>query len=87
VHEAEAIVCNDPGIHARPAALLVQKASAYKAQVYLATDRLTVNAKSIMGVMMLAAETGTALLIRAEGPDEEEAVIALKQLIESGFAD
>ncbi len=81
------VVRNDPGIHARPAAILVQKASTFKAQVFLTTERLTVNAKSIMGVMMLAAETGTELTIRAEGPDEQQAVTALKELVESGFGE
>lgn len=81
------VVCNVPGIHARPAALLVQRASLFKAELFLATRDLTVNAKSIMGVMMLAAETGTELTIRGEGVDEREAVEALRQLVESGFGE
>jgi phosphocarrier protein HPr len=85
VHEARVLVTNVPGIHARPAALLVQKASSFAAEIFLATGQLTVNAKSIMGVMMLAAETGTELTIRAEGPDEQEAVGALVALIEAQF--
>jgi phosphocarrier protein HPr len=85
VYEARVVVRNAPGIHARPAALLVQRASLFRSSVYIGTDRLTVNAKSIMGVLMLAAETGTELLLRAEGPDEREAVVALTKLIDSCF--
>jgi phosphocarrier protein len=87
VYEIKVVVCNVPGIHARPAALLVQRASLFKAELFLATRDLTVNAKSIMGVMMLAAETGTELTIRGEGVDEREAVEALRQLVESGFGE
>ena len=87
MYETNVVVRNVPGIHARPAAVLVQKASLFRAEIFLATNRLTVNAKSIMGVMMLAAETGTELTIRAEGPDEREAVEALKALVEARFED
>ncbi len=83
--EAKVVVRNAPGIHARPAANLVQLASRFKAEVEIGTESLTVNAKSIMGVLMLAAETGTQLTIRAKGPDECEAVEALVRLIDSGF--
>jgi phosphocarrier protein HPr len=85
VYEVQVVVRNVPGIHARPAALVVQKASQFKSDLSLATSELTVNAKSIMGVMMLAAETGTTLTIRGTGPDENEAVEALRALIESRF--
>lgn len=87
MHEAQVMVTNVPGIHARPAALLVQKASGFAAEIFLANGQLTVNAKSIMGVMMLAAETGTQLTVRAEGSDEREAVAALVALIESEFTE
>lgn len=78
---------NVPGIHARPAAVLVQRASLFKSMIQIGNSRLMVNAKSIMGVMMLAAETGTELTIRAEGSDEREAVEALKQLFEARFEE
>jgi len=87
VYEAKVTVRSVPGIHARPAALLVQRASLFKAEVFIATADLTVNAKSIMGVMMLAAETGTELTFRAEGPDEKKAVEALIGMVEDGFKD
>lgn len=85
MYEKTVQVTSVPGIHARPAALLVQRASLYKSEVFMATSALTVNGKSIMGVMMLAAETGTDLTIRAEGPDEREAVEALVEMVRSGF--
>jgi phosphocarrier protein HPr len=87
VYEAQVTVRNVPGIHARPAAQLVQKASLFKSEIFFATRELTVNGKSIMGVMMLAAETGTVLTIRAQGPDEEQAVQALVALVESKFPE
>jgi len=80
-------VRNVPGIHARPAAEVVKKASLFRCEIQIGTDRLMVNAKSIMGVMMLAAETGTQLVIRAAGADERAAAEALKSLIESGFGE
>ncbi len=87
MYEASVVVTNVPGIHARPAALLVQKASSFDAEIFVATEQLTVNAKSIMGVMMLAAETGTKLIVRAEGPQEREAVEALTALVRSEFQE
>lgn len=87
VYEEKVAVQNVPGIHARPAALLVQRASLYQSDIFFATDHLTVNGKSIMGVMMLAAETGTMLTVRAEGVDEKEAVEALVKLVAGGFKE
>jgi phosphocarrier protein HPr len=87
VVERSVIVRNQPGIHARPAALFVRKAAEYKSEVFVQHGELTVNGKSIMGVMMLAAETGAELLIRATGPDEEQAVNALVQLVHSRFGE
>ena len=85
MYEAQVTVRNVPGIHARPAAQLVQKASLFKSEIFIATPELTVNGKSIMGVMMLAAETGTVLTVRAQGSDERQAVEALVALVESRF--
>jgi phosphocarrier protein len=87
VYEASVTVTNTPGIHARPAALMVQEASRFAAEITIATEHLTVNGKSIMGVMMLAAETGTVLTVRAEGDDAREAVESLVSLIASGFKE
>jgi phosphocarrier protein len=87
VVESEVRVCNIPGIHARPAAELVKYAAQFNSEIFLEANGLTINAKSIMGVMMLAAVTGTILKIRAVGPDEKEAVDGVVTLIASGFGE
>ena len=78
-------VQNKLGLHARPAALVVSEASRFGSEVHLNKDGLEVNAKSIMGVMMLAAEMGSQILITADGEDEEVAVQALEALFASKF--
>jgi phosphocarrier protein len=80
-------VVNRLGLHARPAAQIVQKASQFKAEIKLSKDGLEVNAKSIMGVMMLAAEMGSSLVIIAEGPDEEAAAEAVAAVFASKFGE
>ena len=70
-------VRNRHGLHARPAAEFVKLASGFDAEVKVVKDELEVNGKSIMGVLMLAAEPGAELVLRAEGPDASEAVEAL----------
>lgn len=76
---------NPEGLHARPAALFAQTASRFASEVRILTDRREINAKSVLGVMSLAAVRGTLLLIRADGPDQEEAVRVLAGLVEDGF--
>ena len=83
--ERKVKVTNKLGLHARPAAMLVKTAGKYKSEVTIAKDDMEVNAKSIMGVMMLAAEKGSTLTIRAEGDDEAEVVDALVRLVEGKF--
>ena len=85
--EREATIVNRDGLHARPAAKIVRLASAFNSEVELAKDGVGVNGKSIMGVMMLAAECGSSITIRADGPDAAEAVDALAQLVASGFGE
>jgi phosphocarrier protein HPr len=85
--ERTVTIANRNGLHARPAAEIVKLAAKYKADILLVRDDLEVNGKSIMGVMMLAAEYGSSLLLRAEGPDEQEAVGAIAKLIESKFGE
>ena len=85
--ERRVIVRNQPGIHARPAAQFVKKAGEFRSEVFVSHGDLTVNGKSIMGVMMLAAEEGAKLLISATGPDEEAAVEALVRLITTRFGE
>jgi phosphocarrier protein len=87
VIEREATIVNQEGLHARPAARIVRLANSFVAEVELAKDSLAVNAKSIMGVMMLAAECGSSITIRANGPDAEQAVQALADLVASGFGE
>jgi len=82
---ATATVRNELGLHARPAALFVQLASRFASDIVLAKNGVEVNGKSIMGVMMLAAERGSTLEVRASGADEDQAVAQLTLLIEKGF--
>jgi len=85
--EGEVVVVNRLGLHARPSARLAALATKFAAEIWLAKNARRVNAKSIMGVMMLAAARGSTLRIEAEGPDERQAVDALRELIGSGFGE
>jgi phosphocarrier protein len=78
---------NKLGLHARPSAQLTQIAGRYESEVFIARNGRRVNAKSIMGVMMLAAGPGSTVTVDAEGPDEQHAVDAIGVLIESGFGE
>ena len=84
--EKKITVTNVLGIHARPATLLVQAASRFESDIFLSKgDVSRINGKSIMGVMMLAAEKGTQELLEAEGSDAEAALEALGELLASDF--
>ncbi|HUF35209.1 MAG TPA: HPr family phosphocarrier protein [Gemmatimonadales bacterium] len=85
--EREATIMNQEGLHARPAARMVRLASQFDSDIEIAKDGVGVNGKSIMGVMMLAAECGSSITIRAEGPDAEQAVEALTKLVASKFGE
>ncbi len=85
--ERPVTIVNKNGLHARPAAEIVKTAAKFRADITLVRDALEVNGKSIMGVMMLAAECGATILLRADGPDAQQAVDALAQLIESRFGE
>ena len=80
-------IVNKLGLHARPAAMLVTEAARFESEVYFTKDGLRVNGKSIMGVMMLAAEAGSELTIEADGPDEVQAAEAIVAVIASGFGE
>ena len=80
-------IVNRQGLHARPAAEIVKLAAKYKSDITLARDDLEVNGKSIMGVMMLAAEYGSTLHLKAAGEDAEQAVGALAELIANKFGE
>jgi phosphocarrier protein HPr len=85
--EREATIVNQDGLHARPAAKIVRLASTFDSEIELFKDGMAVNAKSIMGVMMLAAEHGSSVLVRADGADAEQAVSAICQLVAEGFGE
>ena len=79
----EFIVKNKLGLHARPAALFVQTASRYQSEVKVSKGETEVNGKSVMGLMMLAAECGSTIVLTVEGTDEEEAAANLIAFLES----
>lgn len=83
--EREARIVNPLGMHARPAAEFVKTANRFRSQVSVRRGDLTVNGKSIMGMMMLAAERGSTLVIAADGEDAAEALDALCALVAAGF--
>lgn len=80
-------VVNRAGLHARPAAALVKAASRFRSEIQVEKDGLRVNAKSIMGVLMLAAEQGSTLRFTAVGPDADDALEALTELVRRGFEE
>jgi phosphocarrier protein len=80
-------IANKNGLHARPAAEIVKAAAKFKSDITIVRDDLEVNGKSIMGVMMLAAEFGAELSLRATGPDATEALSAIASLIENKFGE
>ncbi|GAB4061214.1 HPr family phosphocarrier protein [Uliginosibacterium sediminicola] len=84
---AEAEISNRLGLHARPSAKLTQLATQFRSEVWLERQGRRVNAKSIMGVMMLAAAQGTRLTIETEGEDAEAALQAIVELIASRFGE
>jgi phosphocarrier protein HPr len=83
--QQEVIVSNAFGIHARPASLIAQTAAKFKADIRLEKDKASANAASIMNVMMLAAAQNSKLIIKAQGPEEKQAVEALVSLFNSKF--
>jgi phosphocarrier protein HPr len=85
--EREAKIVNKLGIHARPAAEIVKTAGKFKSSITIVRDDLEVNAKSIMGVMMLAAEFGSTIVVRASGDDADAALDALAACIASKFGE
>ena len=80
-------VRNRAGIHARPAALIAQTANKYASEIIIGRDTATVNAKSIMGVITMAAGYNTNLTLKVDGPDEKDASAAIVKLFESKFEE
>lgn len=83
--QVQLLIRNQLGLHARACALFVKAASRFKAEVYVSRDDLEVNGKSIMGVMMLAAEEGATIMVRAAGEDEHAALEAIRELVDGKF--
>jgi phosphocarrier protein len=80
-------IVNKNGLHARPAAEIVKLSSKFQCEITIVRDDLEVNGKSIMGVMMLAAEYGSNIVVRANGPDAEQAVTAIADLVAAKFGE
>jgi phosphocarrier protein len=81
------VVQNKLGIHARPAALFAKTANRFKSDVFVEKDGETINAKSIMGLMMLAAGPGSKIILIAKGPDAADAIKAIEDLLASKFGE
>lgn len=80
-------VRNRAGVHARPAALIAQTANKFASEVMMKKDDIDVNAKSIMGVITMAAAYNSTIIVQADGPDENEAVNAIYTLFENKFEE
>jgi len=85
--QEQVMITNKLGLHARAAAKLVHTASVFESEIYVGTEHEEVNAKSILGILTLAATKGTPLNVRADGPDEEAAVRAIVQLFSDKFGE
>ena len=85
--EKKFVIKNKLGLHARPAALLVQTANRFNCDIEIRKGRQKVNGKSIMGIMMLAAGAGTPITVKADGADAEAALRAIAELIDSNFGE
>jgi phosphocarrier protein len=85
--ERAVTIVNRHGLHARPAAEIVKLASRFQSDITMVREDLEVNGKSIMGVMMLAAEYGSTLMVRADGPDSQQAVDAICELVTRKFGE
>jgi phosphocarrier protein HPr len=81
----EVTILNKQGLHARPATALVNTAAKFKSEIFICRDNKKVNGKSILGLLVLAAEYGSHLTIEADGPDEQEAIETLEQLVKDHF--
>ena len=87
VTQADLLIRNQLGLHARACALFVKTAARYQSEVWVARDDLEVNGKSILGVMMLAAEMGAKVTLKADGKDETEALEALVRVVNNKFGE
>lgn len=83
----EVMVKNQVGLHARPATFFIQKANEFKASIWIEKEERRVNAKSLLGILSLGIVGGTTIKVIADGSDEQVAVEALVELVDSGFSD
>ena len=83
----DVMVQNQVGLHARPATFFIQKANEFKSSIWIEKEERRVNAKSLLGILSLGSVGGTQIRIIADGADEQEAVTALIELVDSGFAE
>lgn len=81
----DVMVQNQVGLHARPATFFIQKANEFKSSIWIEKEERRVNAKSLLGILSLGIVGGTSIRIIADGADEQQAVDALVELVESGF--
>lgn len=87
MYAKEVTVLNQVGLHARPATFFIQKANEFKASIWVERDERRVNAKSLLGVLSLGIVGGANIRIIADGPDEEQAIDSLYDLVNSGFVE
>jgi phosphocarrier protein len=83
--ERTVTIVNNAGLHTRPAATIVKLAAKYKCEFYISKDGLNINGKSIIGVMTLAAEMGSELVLNFDGPDEQKAAEEIIDYFKRGF--
>jgi len=83
----EVTIKNRAGIHARPAALIVQTANEYKCEIFLEKDNNSINAKSIMGIITLGAGYNSIVVVKTDGSDEDDALQAIVKLFENRFEE
>ena len=83
----DVMVQNQVGLHARPATFFIQKANEFKSSIWIEKEERRVNAKSLLGILSLGIVGSTQIRIIADGADEQEAVTALTELVDSGFAE
>ena len=83
--EKKVQIINRAGLHTRPAATIVKMAAKYKCEFFISRDGMNINGKSIIGVMTLAAEEGSEILLSFDGEDEEQAAKEIVEFFEKGF--
>ncbi len=83
----EVLISNNIGLHARPATFFIQKANSYKCSIWVEKEERRVNAKSLLGILSLGIVKGMTITVMADGPDENEAVDGLIELVNTGFGE